>query len=377
MAQLIEVTPHGLYCPQGDFYVDPWGEVAQAVVTHAHSDHARAGSERYLCSASCAPILRHRLPEAPQIDPLEFGQVVQLGSARISLHAAGHIRGSAQVRIEADGEVWVVTGDYKRCPDPTAETFEVVPCDVLITEATFGAPVYQWQSGEETVREIFLWWQQNRREGLTSLLFCYALGKAQRILAELTRWTQEPVYIHGAVQPLTDIYRAQGISMLPTIPTGDLPRGHSYAGALVIAPPSAHRSVWMKRFKNVATGFASGWMRVRGHRRRRGYERGFVLSDHADWPGLLRTVRETGASRVYVTHGYKDLLARYLRGEGLAAESLDTLYSSDDGESYSSDEGKSNSSDEGKSNSSDEGKSNSIDEGKSYSNDEGKSGAAE
>jgi putative mRNA 3-end processing factor len=332
MAQLIEVTPQGLYCPQGNFYVDPWGKVATAVITHAHSDHARTGSQTYICSENCVPMLRQRLPDAPAVQGLAFHQVVQLGNTQVSLHPAGHIRGSAQVRIEADGEVWVITGDYKRCADPSVEPFEVVPCDVLITEATFGAPVYQWQPGEETAREIYHWWQENRAQGLTSLLFCYALGKAQRILAELTKFTSDAVYVHGAVQPLTEIYRAQGVAMLPTIPTGDMPHGHSYAGELVIAPPSAHRSVWMKRFKNVSTGFASGWMRVRGHRRRRGYQRGFVLSDHADWPSLLRTVKECGARKVYVTHGYKDLLARYLRHEGLDAQSLDTLFANDDGE---------------------------------------------
>jgi len=330
MAQLIEVRPQGLYCPQGDFYVDPWGAVERAVITHAHSDHARLGAQRYYCSNASTRILQHRLPEALAIQSLAYGETIQFNQAKISLHPAGHIRGSAQVRIEAEGEVWVVTGDYKRCADPSCEAFVIVPCDVLITEATFGAPVYQWQPGEEVVAEIFQWWMDNRQQGLTSLLFCYALGKAQRILAELTRLTSEPVYTHGAVEALTDIYRSEGVHMLPTIATTDLPKDHSYSGALVIAPPSAHRSVWMKRFKNVATGFASGWMRVRGHRRRRGYQRGFVLSDHADWPGLLRTVRESGARKIYVTHGYKDLLARYLCHQGLAAQSLDTLFSGDE-----------------------------------------------
>lgn len=332
MARLIEVTAHGLHCPQGNFYVDPWGEVENAVITHAHSDHARAGSHHYFCSSATAPILRHRLPQAPQIHTLSFGEKRKFGNVWVSLHPAGHVRGSAQVRIEAEGEVWVITGDYKRCPDRSCEPFEVVPCDVLITEATFGAPVYQWQPGEETVAEIFQWWMDNREQGITSLLFCYAFGKAQRILAELTRFTAEPVYTHGAVEVLTEIYRQEGVTMLPTIPTLDLPKDHSYAGSLVIAPPSAHRSVWMKRFKNVSTGFASGWMRVRGHRRRRGYQRGFVLSDHADWPGLLRTVRESGARTIYVTHGYKDLLARYLCHQGLQAQSLDTLFTGDETE---------------------------------------------
>ncbi|MBC6905626.1 ligase-associated DNA damage response exonuclease [Saccharophagus sp. K07] len=330
MAQLIQVTPRGLYCPQGNFYVDPWGETETAIITHAHSDHARFGSQHYFASVNSLPILQHRLPQAPHLHPLEYGERRQFGDVIVSLHPAGHILGSAQVRIEAEGEVWVVTGDYKRCDDPSCEPFEIVPSDVLITEATFGAPVYQWQAGDQTVAEIFQWWSDNRDQGITSLLFCYALGKAQRILAELTRFTDEPVYTHGAVETLTNIYRKAGIEMLPTIPTTDLAKNHSYAGALVLAPPSAHRSVWMKRFKNISTGFASGWMRVRGHRRRRGYQRGFVLSDHADWPSLLRTVRECGAQKIYVTHGYKDLLARYLSHEGMEAHSLDTLFTGDE-----------------------------------------------
>lgn len=330
MAQLIQVTPQGLYCPQGNFYVDPWGETETAIITHAHSDHARFGSQHYFASVNSLPILQHCLPQAPHLHPLEYGERRQFGDVIVSLHPAGHILGSAQVRIEAEGEVWVVTGDYKRCDDPSCEPFEIVPSDVLITEATFGAPVYQWQAGDQTVAEIFQWWSDNRDQGITSLLFCYALGKAQRILAELTRFTDEPVYTHGAVETLTNIYRKAGIEMLPTIPTTDLAKNHSYAGALVLAPPSAHRSVWMKRFKNISTGFASGWMRVRGHRRRRGYQRGFVLSDHADWPSLLRTVRECGAQKIYVTHGYKDLLARYLSHEGMEAHSLDTLFTGDE-----------------------------------------------
>lgn len=330
MAQLIQVTPRGLYCPQGNFYVDPWGETETAIITHAHSDHARFGSQHYFASVNSLPILQHCLPQAPHLHPLEYGERRQFGDVIVSLHPAGHILGSAQVRIEAEGEVWVVTGDYKRCDDPSCEPFEIVPSDVLITEATFGAPVYQWQAGDQTVAEIFQWWSDNRDQGITSLLFCYALGKAQRILAELTRFTDEPVYTHGAVETLTNIYRKAGIEMLPTIPTTDLAKNHSYAGALVLAPPSAHRSVWMKRFKNISTGFASGWMRVRGHRRRRGYQRGFVLSDHADWPSLLRTVRECGAQKIYVTHGYKDLLARYLSHEGMEAHSLDTLFTGDE-----------------------------------------------
>jgi len=322
---LLTPTAAGLYCAAGDFYIDPVRPVGRAFVTHGHSDHARPGMQQYWCSVNCEPLLRHRLGEAIQVQALPFGEVTDMNKVRVSLHPAGHIRGSAQVRVEHNGEVWVVTGDYKRCYDPTAEPFEVVPCDVFVTEATFATPVYRWQPGADTAREIFQWWQSNRQTGTTSMLFCYALGKAQRILAELNQFTSEPVYAHGAVMPLYEIYRQQSVTMLPLQSTVDLPRDHDYSQALIIAPPSAHRSTWMKRFKRVSTAFASGWMQVRGARRRRGYHRGFVLSDHADWPSLVQTVVQTGAKQVYTTHGNDETLARYLREIGIAAAPLASI----------------------------------------------------
>jgi putative mRNA 3-end processing factor len=221
--------------------------------------------------------------------------------------------------------VWVVSGDYKRGDDPTCATFEVVPCDVFITEATFGLPIYNWSTGEETGRQIYEWWQSDLDR--PSLLFCYAFGKAQRVLGELAKFTDQPVYVHGAVHVLTEIYRQLGVPMVPTIPASEMPRSYKFNGELVLAPPSAHRSSWMKRFSHPQTAFASGWMAVRGARRRRGYERGFVLSDHADWQGLVNTVLQTGAKTVYVTHGQTDVLSRYLSEiHGLNALPLKTLF---------------------------------------------------
>lgn len=254
-----------------------------------------------------------------------YGEKLKLGSTWVSFHAAGHVLGSAQIRVEAGDEVWVVSGDYKRCADPSCAPFEVVPCTTLITEATFGLPIYRWQSGRETARQIFEWWQGDSERA--SILFCYAFGKAQRILSELTHFTDQPVYVHGAIEVLTEVYRQAGVPMLPTLPTADLPRSHRYQGGLVLSPPSGHRSSWMKRFDHPQTAFASGWMAVRGARRRRGYERGFVLSDHADWPGLIETVRQSGAETIYVTHGQSDVLARYLRETyQLNAQPLETLF---------------------------------------------------
>lgn len=256
---------------------------------------------------------------------MPYGEPFQLGDAQVSFHPAGHILGSAQVRVEVDGEVWVVSGDYKRDPDPTCAPFEVVPCHHFITEATFALPIYRWQPTPQTAKEIFDWWMACRQKNRTALLLCYALGKSQRVLAELQRYTDEPVYLHGAVDGLTRLYRDAGVSMLPTLPVMDSKKS-ALPGELVIAPPSAFRSIWMKRFKDLETGFASGWMRVRAGRRMKGYDRGFVLSDHADWPQLLQTVQETGAKQVWVTHGKSDLLVRYLNESGLSAGVWGTHY---------------------------------------------------
>jgi putative mRNA 3-end processing factor len=326
---LVTVTDDGLHCAAGGFYIDPWRPVAEAVITHAHGDHLRAGSGRYTVAASGAAVAAHRLPADATLRPVAYGETVDFGPVRVSLHPAGHILGSAQVRIEHAGRVWVVSGDYKRDPDPTCEAFEVVACDVFISEATFALPAYRWSEPQSVAAEILGWWRENRERGAASVLFAYALGKAQRILAELARLTDEPVLVHGAVAALVEVYRTQGVIMLPTQPA-TLPKGGDHAGALVIAPPSAAGSPWMRRFGEARTGFCSGWMRVRGDRRRRGYDRGFVLSDHADWPSLLRTFRDTGASRILLTHGYTDAMCRYLREAGIDAAALSTAFGAEE-----------------------------------------------
>lgn len=324
-APLVTVTDNGLYCPAGEFHIDPWRPVTTAVITHAHGDHLRHGSSRYLVAEPGVAIAQHRLGTEHQPTPVKYGERLQLGATTISLHPAGHILGSAQLRIEHEGQVWVVSGDYKRQPDPTCAPFEPQQCDVFISEATFALPVYQWQPTAEVVEEIFQWWRANRERGLASVLFCYALGKAQRVLSELRAFTDETVYLHGAVNVLTDVYRREGIEMLPTMPvTGE--RKKDYSGALIIAPPSAAGTPWMRRFGDHSSGFCSGWMRVRGNRRWRGYDRGFVLSDHVDWPGLITTFKDTGARKILLTHGYSDALARYLNENGVDAGALKTAY---------------------------------------------------
>jgi putative mRNA 3-end processing factor len=322
---LITVLQDGLYCEQGGFFIDPWRSVDLALITHAHSDHARAGSAKYMATHISEGILRKRLGTTTNLQGVEYGEKIKLGNTWVSFHPAGHVLGSAQIRVEYRDEVWVISGDYKRCYDPTCTPFEVVPCHTFITEATFGLPIYKWSTGEETCGHIYDWWQSDPER--PSLLFCYAFGKAQRVLGELSKFTQKPVYVHGAIEVLTEIYREVGVKMIETIPTSEMPRDYKFKGDLVLAPPSGHRSSWMKRFQQPQTAFASGWMAVRGARRRRGYERGFVLSDHADWQGLVNTVLQTGANTVYVTHGQSEVLSRYLNEvHGLNALPLKTLF---------------------------------------------------
>lgn len=322
---LIQLRPEGLYCPAGGFYIDPWRPVPHAVITHGHSDHARTGMGEYHVAAPGLPILLWRLGQ--QIYHAHaYGEVFVLGSARVSLHPAGHVLGSAQVRVEVDGQVWVAGGDYKRQSDPTCSPFEVVPCDVFITEATFGLPIYRWPETAQVAGEILDWRDECAANGEAAILYCYALGKAQRVLAELAAQDDQPVWLHGAMDAGVDIYRQAGMTLAETRRVADTPPRESFAGRLVLAPPSAARSAWLRRFRRAQQGFASGWMRIRGNRRRRNYDRGFVISDHADWPDLLRTVQETGAARVIATHGDTHALVHALREQGVDAGAFHTEF---------------------------------------------------
>jgi putative mRNA 3-end processing factor len=317
-------TASGLYCPDGDFHIDPWGAVDRALITHAHGDHARVGSRDYLCATECAPLLRRRIEDAPETQ--DYGEVRTIGSVRVSFHPAGHIRGSAQIRIEGGDGTWVVSGDYKRAADPTCTPFEPIKCDTFVTESTFGLPIYRWDPTAAVIADIMHWWNANRDAGKTSVLFCYTLGKAQRLLAELATVTDRTVLVHGMMLGMIDVYREAGVRMLPVSPATERPRGTSYAGELVLAPLSARGTPWMRRLGTISDAFASGLMRVRGVRRQRAYDRGFVISDHADWPALLDTIADTGASRVFATHGHAEPLARYLGEHGVDAGIMRTAW---------------------------------------------------
>ncbi|HJU41700.1 MAG TPA: ligase-associated DNA damage response exonuclease [Vicinamibacterales bacterium] len=324
-------TPSGLYCPDGDFHVDPWGQVPRALITHAHGDHARAGSAAYLCTADTAALLARRFgPDAPT-QTIRYGERLRLGKVTVSFHPAGHILGSAQIRIEGTHGVWVVAGDYKRAADPTCEPFEVVPCETFITESTFGLPIYRWDPAPSVIADLVSWWNENRDRGLTSVVFCYTIGKAQRLLAELAGVTDRSVLVHGMMVQAIELYRSRGVAMLPTQTLIDRPRGTSLAGELVLAPLSARGTPWMRRLGDLSDAFASGLMRVRGVRRQRAYDRGFVLSDHADWPALLDTISQTGAGRVIATHGHAEPFARYLKEQGVDAGVMRTAWEGETG----------------------------------------------
>ena len=326
---LLTLTDRGLYCPAGDFHIDPWRPVNKAVVTHAHADHLRWGSAAYLVSEEGQTVTRARLGPDPIIEAVPYGETVTLNGVRVSLYPAGHVLGSAQIRVEHRGEVWVVSGDYKTAADPTCTPFEPVRCHGFVTESTFGLPVYQWEEPAAIFAGVNDWWRANAAAGRASILYGYALGKAQRILGSIDP-DIGPIVTHGAVEKLVRAYRAAGVKLPDTRLVTETPdgrkKGTSFAGCLVLAPPSAMGSPWVRRFAPASHANASGWMRIRGTRRRKALDRGFILSDHADWPGLLSSIRATGAETVWVTHGYTAVLVRWLREQGLQAETVETRF---------------------------------------------------
>ncbi len=327
---IVVPTDRGLYCPAGDFHIDPWRSVERAVVTHAHSDHAVQGCESYLASPTGAIVLRARLGQGAAIDSLPWNERLNVRDATISLHPAGHVLGSAQVRVQTAAGVCVVTGDYKRHADPTAEPFELVECDELITESTFGLPIYRWPDPDSVLADMLAWWTSNIARGVTSIIFAYSLGKAQRILAGIARAAggtpPGPIAVHGAVERINTAYAAAGVA-LPDAPRADALNAKDIRGkGLLIAPQSTDGTVWLRKFAiggEIASASASGWLIVRGQRRRANHDRAFVLSDHADWPALHDTITQCRCSRVGVTHGFVQPMVRYLTEHGCAGRSVD------------------------------------------------------
>lgn len=330
---VLTFTDRGIFCPAGGFYIDPWRPVDRALITHGHSDHARPGHRHYLATVQALPVIRHRLGDIAA-EGVAYGEALRIGDATVSFHPAGHVPGSAQIRVEVAGEVWVVSGDYKTEADGFAEPFQPVACHAFITECTFGLPVFRWRPQAEAMADIARWWGANAANGVTSILGAYAFGKAQRLITGLAAVMGDmpgPILTHGAVEATNEVLRAQGYALPPTsrvlvAPPEVLPR------ALVIAPPSALGSAWAGRFRNAEDAYASGWMAIRGIRRRRGVQRGFTVSDHADWPGLNAAIRATGASRVFATHGYTQPFRRWLEEQGYDAGIVATEYGDEESE---------------------------------------------
>lgn len=329
----LEVKPEGLYCTAGDFYIDPWYPVSKCVVTHGHGDHARWGNEHYIAAKDSEEILKQRIGPSIPLQTLSYHEKIKLKNAWVSLHPAGHILGSAQVRIETSTGVYVISGDYKRAPDPTCLPFEVLECDLFVTESTFALPIYQWEDNEKIARQIYEWWQENAANDHPSVLFCYALGKAQRILSLLQELATRPIYLHGAILPFAEIYKNHGASLAPFAAVMERDKSLPFSKELILAPPSAAGTPWLKRFPGFRTALASGWMQIRGARRRNGMDRGFVLSDHADWDNLIKTIKETKATKVLTTHGSALVLAKFLQEDcKIDAQELKGLESTDEGE---------------------------------------------
>ena len=325
---LLVHTALGLYCPKADVYLDPWKPVKKAILSHGHADHARWGSSSYLCTPTAAPVIKYRLGDI-NLETLPFGEEKLINGVSFSFHPAGHILGSAQIKVSYKGEIVVFSGDYKTANDGFSEAFEPVKCHTFITESTFGLPVYHWQDQKWVFNEMEEWCKNNRNNHHLSILYGYSLGKAQRILQGLPE-SVGPIFTHSTIEAVLNVMRNQGVSLKNTIPVNEhLTRADLLSG-VIIAPPAVQNSNWLKKFEPIRNGVVSGWMSLRGARRRRNADKGFVLSDHADWEGLNEAISLTGAENVFVTHGYTDILSKWLIDKGLNAQPLETNFEGDE-----------------------------------------------
>jgi putative mRNA 3-end processing factor len=329
---ILALTPSGVCCKLGDFHIDPTRPVARALITHGHSDHARAGHCAVLATQETLDLMRLRYGDdfAGTTQAIRYGESVGLGDARVTFHPAGHVLGSAQIAVEASDLRIVASGDYKNVPDPTCTPFELVACDVFITEATFALPVFRHGDADGEIAKLLhsvaLFPER------AHLVGAYSLGKAQRVIALLRKaGYNAPIYLHGAMERVTRYYASRGIALGAL----RLVRGEKkaeLAGTITLCPPSALREIWARRFPEPVTAFASGWMRVRARARQHGVELPLVISDHADWDGLLQTIAATGASEIWVTHGQEDALVHWCGTRGLKARPLDIVGYGDEDE---------------------------------------------
>ena len=327
---VLEFRPEGIYCSQGDFYIDPWRPVDKALITHGHADHARFGSKKYLCTDIAAPVIRHRLGNVA-IETIPYEKELSLNGVNVSFYPAGHVPGSAQILIEIKGERWVVSGDYKVVDDGLSTPFKPIKCHSFISECTFGLPAFNWSPQEIVFKEINSWWHQCISDGLTPILAAYGLGKAQRLIAGLDT-NIGPILTHGAIEKTNQIMRDQKIAIPETFLVTSKLDLANFKNAIVLAPPSALSTSWVKKFGKISTGYASGWMAIRGIKRRRAADKGFVISDHADWNGLNLAIKETQAEKIFVTHGYTDSFSKWLQFKGLNASVVKTEFTTTENE---------------------------------------------
>ncbi|WP_034893426.1 ligase-associated DNA damage response exonuclease [Gillisia sp. Hel_I_29] len=326
---LLAFNDKGIYCAEADVYLDPWRPVDKAIISHGHADHSRWGHKQYITHHTNVPIIKHRLGDI-QVTGKAWDESFVINNVKFSLHPAGHIIGSSQIRVEYKGEVWVFSGDYKTEDDGVAVPYEPVKCHSFITECTFGLPAFKWLPQDQVMSDINNWWQQNREDGRTSILFGYSLGKAQRLLKFLDPSIGK-IYTHGAIENMTEVIRPM-LELPETIRITRDTKKEEFKGNIVLAPPSAQGTTWIRKMVPYVTASASGWMAFRGARRRRAIDKGFVLSDHCDWQGLLTSIKATGCEKVICTHGYSDIFSKYLTEQGYDARTEATQYEGELGE---------------------------------------------
>lgn len=324
-SKLLKYTKKGLYCPQADIYIDPWGNVDKAVITHAHSDHARRCAKSFIAQNISVPVIKQRLGSDININGIAYGKTFTINGVKVSLHPAGHIPGSAQVRLEHKGEIAVISGDYKTVDDGLTDAFEPVKCHTFVTESTFGLPIYKWKPQQEIYDDINNWWRRNKAKGKTTVICGYSLGKAQRILYHLDPSIGK-IFTHRAIENVNEAFRKQGLKIPETTVITKEHTKNDFPGNLVIAPSSAAGTPWINKFEPYSIGNASGWMAVRGAKRWQAIDMGFALSDHADWTGLNSAIKETGAETIYVTHGFTAVFVKWLREKGYDAHELHTQF---------------------------------------------------
>lgn len=326
--KLVKFTKKGIYCIPGNFYLDPWFPVDYAIISHAHADHARWGNKHYLCHNDSKAILKHRIGKDISIESLAYNQPKIINGVNVSFFPAGHIIGSAQIRLEYKGYIVVFSGDYKTQPDFITSPYEPVKCNEFITESTFGLPIYKWKSEVELQTALQNWIYQNQQNNRTSVFFGYSLGKAQRIMKLIEN--TDKIFVHSAIHNLNNAISESGIPLpKSTLITTDFNK-NDVQNKIVILPPALLGSRMLKKIPNAATAICSGWMHIRGNRRWKGVDAGFAVSDHADWEGLLTAVKATEAEKVYVTHGSQAVFSKYLNEIGIEAHELKTEFGDDE-----------------------------------------------